>query len=314
VYTIQTWPFIYETIDGGGNWIADSTPTVCCADALHFINADTGFIGGFSGEMFKTTDGGANWNLVFQDQVTINEIYDIACPTDSICYARTSSPSRVLKSMDGGDTWYFLSAAPNTIFTGGMHALNEDTIVLVTNDSKIFRTTDGGVSWPTVPSPTSADYRDVFFIDNIGFAVGAHETIIKSIDYGETWTTENQDTSSSEIILAIHMHNSLAIASSHLGSIYRQMFFSNIEKSPFTQSISVFPNPFKKEITVDFDGSKSGEIYILNLLGQTIQKIEITNQEVSTLDLGFIQSDIIILKFIEKESGLVVIKKLMKVN
>lgn len=52
---------IYHTTDGGDTWEIQST--LGETHAIYMLSADTGFAGGESGILIKTTDGGQNWNF-----------------------------------------------------------------------------------------------------------------------------------------------------------------------------------------------------------------------------------------------------------
>ena len=52
---------IYHTTDGGDTWEIQSPLTPC--HAIYMMSADTGYAGGESGFLCKTTDGGQTWNF-----------------------------------------------------------------------------------------------------------------------------------------------------------------------------------------------------------------------------------------------------------
>ncbi len=54
--------YFLKTTDGGMTWKENSFVTNYDLQGIGFINDTTGWIGGWSGTNFKTTDGGLNWN------------------------------------------------------------------------------------------------------------------------------------------------------------------------------------------------------------------------------------------------------------
>ncbi len=61
---------IYHTTDGGETFEVQTTqfPT----NAIHMLNATEGYSGGESGRVYKTIDGGTNWNAIGSIGVTLN--------------------------------------------------------------------------------------------------------------------------------------------------------------------------------------------------------------------------------------------------
>ena len=310
-------PIVYRTTDAGLIWDTTHIPTGSgvITDAMHFLDNVTGFVGNHFGEIFKTIDGGLNWFLVHANPI-FNPITDISCPTNSTCYARTSMPNKLLKSIDGGNSWNVMPSAPNTYITGGLHAINQDTVIMVTSDSLIFRSLDGGSSWDTIPCPVYSNLLDVFFIDNIGFAVGDLETILKSVDYGETWSVELHDSISSEQITSIHMlNNTSAIACSNLGSIYRLGGFNSVDNLKIEAlTIDVYPNPFSENLIIHFSKHFSGVVNIHDALGRVVYTTSITNQNTVELNLSKIDSDCLYLRFTDTDSGQIITKKIIGVQ
>ncbi len=123
--------------------------------------------------LFKSTDGGASWYKT-SAQDTCDEVTDIAIdPTDSdILYYSTagSYTSRILKTIDGGQTWarsdsgasleghwgHFSDLAidplhPDTIYAGGWGAPRP------IGDGALNRSTNGGASWEDLLKGTSLE-------------------------------------------------------------------------------------------------------------------------------------------------------------
>lgn len=310
-------PIIYRSANYGMAWQQIQIPTnsAVITDAMYFRGLNLGFIGNHFGEIFKSIDGGSSWTRVHANPI-FNPITDINCPTDSICYARTSLPNKLLKTSDGGNNWYSLNTAPHSYIRGGLHAINRDTLVIVTSNSLIFRSLDGGTSWDTIPCPVNTNLSDVFFVDSLGFAVGDSETILKSIDFGESWSVEWHDTLSSEHITSVHISNySAAIAASNHGSIFRLGMLNSFTEEVITPiMLTLFPNPVAEKMKIVFNTEISGDISIFNLLGHTIYTEHVFDQKEIEISLPDMNSGYLYVRFTEQNTGQITIKKMIRIR
>jgi|GEM_PF-3991497 len=80
--------------------------------------------------------------------------------------------------------------------------LDSQTGFVVGSDSSMLRTTNGGLTWNILPTPTDT-LRCVYFTDNsTGYAVGAKGQIVKSIDGGNTWLPQVSGTTA--LLRSVH--------------------------------------------------------------------------------------------------------------
>ncbi|MHC4218101.1 MAG: WD40/YVTN/BNR-like repeat-containing protein [Planctomycetota bacterium] len=187
-------------------------------------NPDVMYAGGVAGGIWKTTDGGAAWNVA--DDLMINlAITSIAMdPNDSsVLYAGTGEGVLtgrpgvrglgIFKSVDAGVTWTQLEGTINVVPGSAFHYVNE--VVISPNDSNriyaatrtgVWRSLDAGQSWSVVLAnprymatpPTSngstvgctdlairADMSpDVVFA---AFGIYEADGLFRSNDGGDTW-------------------------------------------------------------------------------------------------------------------------------
>ncbi|MFH0986850.1 MAG: hypothetical protein V1911_02250 [Candidatus Micrarchaeota archaeon] len=98
---------IHRTLANGVNWTWVDDPdfgTGILRDVF-FLNAQTGWITGDGGVIYKTADGGADW--VKQESGVTGNIYNILFvnATDGFATGGASSPIQLLRTFDGGETW-----------------------------------------------------------------------------------------------------------------------------------------------------------------------------------------------------------------
>ncbi len=159
---------------------------------------------GENGKILKTIDGGETWTVRFE-----KEGYDMihvafadaqvgyACG-DSCWWNSDNHKGVIVKTTDGGETWQEL---PNTEFVhlqwpdwirpSDFCVVDEETYYLFTKDAVLWRTTDGGQSFTSIPFEFEmVNHCELFFEDETGYLVvidnGIH--IHKTTDSGLTWS------------------------------------------------------------------------------------------------------------------------------
>ena len=70
--------------------------------------------------------------------------------------------------------------------------ITADTVIVVGNPGIILRTTNGGLQWNSISSPSTEWLYHVEFTDShTGYIVGDNNTLLKSTDAGQTWQSLN---------------------------------------------------------------------------------------------------------------------------
>ncbi len=193
---------ILHTTDGGINWIDVPSPVNYDFYNVHFINADTGWIGGDNDnatEVLRTTNGGASWevqNLAGYHWGNYDMQFINGTPGEPYRGFVTAGLSFVWRTDDYGANWL-----PSNI--GGCGAGNLESICFINKDEgwfvgapsalsevTIVHTTDGGQTFEIQINPTNPDIRlrGVYFAtQQHGVAVGLGGTIIYTENGGNNW-------------------------------------------------------------------------------------------------------------------------------
>ncbi len=183
------------------------------------------YVGAASGGIWKTTDGGLNWQPVFDDQ-RVHSIGALAlAPSDpEVVYAGTGEPfirsnvsigNGVWRSTDGGTHWTHVGLEKTgRISRIVVHPTDPDTVYVAAlghgytpqKERGIYKSTDGGASWSQVlhvdEDTGASDLAMDPFNPRILFAGmwslelrpwtrtsgGPGGGIYKSLDAGATWT------------------------------------------------------------------------------------------------------------------------------
>ncbi len=196
----STAPVVVKTTDGGMNW-SIATGNLANINVLCISATDENhcWVGTDSGKIFATTNGGTSWSqqlypgtqTPFMDGIAfidMNNGYAIGDPANG-------SQFIVLKTTNGGQSWSHTSLEP-TGASGEFGYNNSDCWTDInhgwfgTNMNKIWRTTDGGVSWSSSPTGGHADTYGVSFKDNSnGVAAHSDGAVSVSTNGGATWAT-----------------------------------------------------------------------------------------------------------------------------
>lgn len=112
---------IIYTTNGGKTWVSVTGPAVGVnLNAVYMVSANQWFVGTAGGKLFYTTDSGATWTEKVFPGSGAGVVYDIRFATKSVGYMAhsTATPAgRVLRTIDGGNTWYVLPEGSGSIPT-----------------------------------------------------------------------------------------------------------------------------------------------------------------------------------------------------
>jgi photosystem II stability/assembly factor-like uncharacterized protein len=151
---------IYKTIDGGNNWVEQNALFTVLNDAprfIHFFDADNGVAIGVKQanyfEIFTTSDAGNNWNKVSESLMP-----GLFMDEDIFCDNYASA---------GNSIWF------------------------LTSESRIFKSTDKGLSWTSLNSPQSfsgGNPNIAFEDENIGLLIADVNKLWRTFNGGFDWT------------------------------------------------------------------------------------------------------------------------------
>jgi photosystem II stability/assembly factor-like uncharacterized protein len=159
-YLVDSYSGIYKTTDGGNSWlykfVQDSLGTGYALMDIRFYDNNTGYIAGstvFFGAIMKTTDSGNSWKVILR---TENPFFNVACPAVSKVYVSSYTYNRVYYSTNAGLSW-------SVQYVGGDGSLlslsfTNEFSGYCTNNSSIYKTTNGGVWITQISSAIPEDY------------------------------------------------------------------------------------------------------------------------------------------------------------
>ena len=175
---------IAKTTDGGDTWNIHEPFTDKGIFSINMIDENEGWCTG-TGLLVKTTDGGENWEI---QNLPGNDTRQVLFFNSNSGYL-SSFLNHFYITHNSGLTWDTVNVSPNywDFFATSFTFIDSLTGWIAGGPGKIFKTTDGGLSWIQQLN-INEGFFDIFFIDkNTGWAVGNEGTIIHTTNGGVTF-------------------------------------------------------------------------------------------------------------------------------
>ena len=199
-YAVGQFGTLLRTDDGGASWRGIATGTTFDLARVRAVDSNSVVIG--AGCLLRRSDDGGTTfrRLLFTSSESSCSagIASFHFPTSQTGYLLLSDGT-VLQTADGGASFSGRQAVPGTQATRPSGTAATPTDIFFTDANTgfattrgpdggiVYRTSDGGNTWfkqHTAARPLNS----VFFADaTTGYAVGTDNTVLKTIDSGDTW-------------------------------------------------------------------------------------------------------------------------------
>eukprot|EP01156_Anaeramoeba_ignava_P014846 Anaeramoba_ignava/a610583_47.p1 GENE.a610583_47~~a610583_47.p1 ORF type:complete len:1085 (+),score=123.68 a610583_47:11-3265(+) len=213
---------VYKSVDGGGSFenvglkesrqIGDIIIDPRNSDIVFVAAEGSAWGPGGDRGLYKTTDGGKNWNKVLEisEHTGVNNVaMDPSNP--DIMYATSEQRRRhvyskigggpesaVYKSTDGGETWRKIMKGLPSVHIGGMgidvSPVNPNVVYLIAEAAQgkggFFRSTNKGESWEKMSDHSSSgQYYNEIYCDpkNVDRVFSVETFTHSTLDGGKTW-------------------------------------------------------------------------------------------------------------------------------
>lgn len=186
------------------NWTGIATPvtTNLILYDIDFPAAQNaiGYAGGSNvtyngyGTLLKTVDEGATWTVAWSSTANGTGITALHFLSVDTGFAGTQG-GNLMKTTDGGVTWTSSDFDPvnDQGDVNDVKFHDADHGVLTTSYNGTYFTTDGGTTWvPASTSPSMGQYALCYADATTLFSCGNNQSIFKSTDGGDTWTSSFQ--------------------------------------------------------------------------------------------------------------------------
>ncbi len=179
----------WESMDSGTEQDLHSVFMLNVATGWATGGLGIGFAGTSEPTILKTLDGGDSWEpQTLPDELLGSDIIYSVCFSGVEDGWAVGSGGTILKTDDSGDSWVLQDVLdyPGTLMD--VWCFDENTAVIVGDSSvdSILRTSNGGLTWPSVLAD-DVSMNTVFFVDDVGYAGGTNGEFYRSEDGGASW-------------------------------------------------------------------------------------------------------------------------------
>ena len=301
---------ILRSTDKGANWKLQETINFGAIWGLSFVDKNNGFVVGDGGWVYKTSDGGATWTLIWNTGVYTDYYRSISMLNSSVGLI-AESDGKLLRTTDGGITWLKISTSVLSLET--VYFFNQNNAYAIGQEGSILKSTDGGSSWTKKTSHSTDRLSGIWFTDSMnGFVVGQYGSgfmtgnmgiILRTTNGGENWDLQPSGTKNNLFDVRFIDKNKGYIVGEN-GSILmtstgglvngvRRTNKNEYNLSDFNLDQN-FPNPFNPSTTINYSLPErcTVRISIFNTLGQKISEIVNETNDAGSYERSFTASNV----------------------
>ncbi|HWQ81000.1 MAG TPA: YCF48-related protein [Ignavibacteria bacterium] len=194
IIAVITEIIMFTALSVNAQWIQQTTGTTANLDGISFLNEKTGYVCG-SGVILKTTNGGTNWINVNSLNL-LKPFTKIQALDENVVYC-VGMFKTIIKSTNGGVNWIILRNGPSgtgfSLFA--LYFINSSTGWIGGKDNTpyIFKTTNGGETFDSIPTENLNQRVQDFYFINASTGLGCNDAggVRKTTNGGYNWNDVN---------------------------------------------------------------------------------------------------------------------------
>jgi photosystem II stability/assembly factor-like uncharacterized protein len=184
-------------------WTAQTSGVTVSLKTVKVVSPAVGWIGGSSGTVLRTTNGGTTWTSVGRSPIstTANIISVTALDENTAFVTNTPDSTNIYRTTNGGASWQRVYVDGSTgAFIDAVHMYDANNGIAlgdpVGGKWVILKTSNGGASWAHIPTEPTQNGTEAGWINsfrvvgltNIWFGTNASR-IYRSTNGGATWSS-----------------------------------------------------------------------------------------------------------------------------
>ncbi len=247
--------FVFHSLDDGETWsMVGLTPGGDAIRNASFFDEQNGFGVDTRNRIWRTRDGGRNWEGGWQPQV-FDPVTPLAAGPNTVIFKDWSSYQ---KSIDGGKTWTSFTT-PGNVVDGGIWFVNDLNWYLIAANS-IYETNDGGTYWyrkgalPATSGSMPATFASVSGSNMI--VIVPYYGVYQSSNEGASWTQLYDMTGGAITNGMIRGNYGVATIVSQYSGTKGRAIFTTSDGGATWELSNYIPNT--TFISVNFPSSKTG--------------------------------------------------------
>jgi photosystem II stability/assembly factor-like uncharacterized protein len=183
--------------NGGDSWAqAESVPTRNTLTSVFFIDNQTGFAVGHEATILKTTDGGNNWTLQYNETRGETPLMGVYF-TDAQNGIAVGGFSYVFKTANGGEDWEQVVLIEDSYDDFHLNDVFTDingNMYIPAEFGTVYKSVDRGTTWQTIATPYDGSFWGGFGLaDGSIIVFGMRGNIYTSSNQGKSWRKADSD-------------------------------------------------------------------------------------------------------------------------